>query len=108
MELGITVKKVGEFTEDLHTLKEGDKLGLRGPYGNGFDTDLKGMRVLAIGGGVGMAPMNSIATNLAESNDVTVISAAQTKDELLFVESLEKIGVEVHPCAPDLAAIAPP
>ena len=35
-ELGITVKKVGEFTEDLHALKEGDKLGLRGPYGNGL------------------------------------------------------------------------
>ena len=50
-EIGITVKKVGEFTENLHTLQVGDKLGLRGPYGNGFDTDLEGMKVLAIGGG---------------------------------------------------------
>jgi sensor histidine kinase YesM len=38
-EIGITVKKVGEFTENLHSLKEGDRLGLRGPYGNGFDTE---------------------------------------------------------------------
>ena len=101
-ELGITVKKVGEFTEDLHTLKEGDKLGLRGPYGNGFDTDLKGMRVLAIGGGVGMAPIASFTeAALKNKAQVDVVCAAQTKDELLFDERLKSKGAKVYTCTDD-------
>ena len=100
-ELAISVKNIGPFTSQLHDLKVGSQIGVRGSYGNGFDNTFEGKKIIAIGGGVGMAPMNSIATNLAENNDVTVISAAQTKDELLFVESLEKIGVEVHPCTDD-------
>ena len=101
-ELGITVKKVGEFTENLHTLKEGDKLGLRGPYGNGFDTDLKGMRVLAIGGGVGMAPIASFTeAALKNKAQVDVVCAAQTKDELLFDERLKAKGAKVYTCTDD-------
>ena len=101
-ELGITVKKVGEFTEDLHTLKEGDKLGIRGPYGNGFDTDLKGMKVMAIGGGVGMAPIASFTeAALKNKAQVDVVCAAQTKDELLFNDRLKAKGAKVYTCTDD-------
>ena len=31
-----SVKLVGELTEAMHELSEGDCVGLRGPYGNGF------------------------------------------------------------------------
>ena len=48
-----------------------------------------------------MAPINAIASDLAKNNDVSVISAAQTKDELLFLDSLEKLGVSVYPCTDD-------
>ena len=101
-ELGITVKKVGEFTEQLHNLNEGDKLGLRGPYGNGFDTDLKDMRVLAIGGGVGMAPIASFTeAALKNKAKVDVVCAAQTKDELLFDTRLKEKGARVYTCTDD-------
>ena len=37
--------------------------------------------IIAIGGGVGMAPINAIASDLAKKgNNVSVISAAQTKE----------------------------
>ena len=100
-ELAITVKNIGEFTSQLHELGPGDQIGVRGSYGNGFNTDFEGKKIIAIGGGVGMAPINAIASALVEKNDVEVISAAQTKDELLFVDSLEKLGVAVHPCTDD-------
>ena len=48
-----------------------------------------------------MAPINAISTHLAKNNDVSVISAAQTKDELLFCDSLEDLGVNVYPCTDD-------
>ena len=100
-ELAITVKNIGEFTSQLHELNVGDRIGVRGSYGNGFDNSFKGKKIIAIGGGVGMAPINAIAIDLARNNDVSVISAAQTKDELLFIDSLQDIGVDVHPCTDD-------
>ena len=100
-ELAITVKNIGEFTSQLHDLKTGDQIGVRGSYGHGFDNSFEGKRIMAIGGGVGMAPINAIASDLAKDNEVSVISAAQTKDELLFLDSLEKSGIDVYPCTDD-------
>jgi dihydroorotate dehydrogenase electron transfer subunit len=100
-ELTISVKNIGKFTSELHDLKIGDKIGIRGSYGNGFDNSFEGKNIIAIGGGVGMAPMNAIASDLITNNDVDVIVAAQTKDELLFGESLEKSGANVHYCTDD-------
>lgn len=100
-ELAITVKNIGKFTSELHDLNVGDKIGIRGSYGNGFNNSFEGKKIIAIGGGVGMAPVNAIASDLVLKNEVDIISAAQTKDELLFIDSLEKSGVNVHPCTDD-------
>src|SRR5512136_2992990 len=50
----ITVQKVGDATSALFAMKPGDKLGIRGPFGNGFAL---GEKVLAVAGGVGAAPL---------------------------------------------------
>ncbi|MDE2518641.1 MAG: dihydroorotate dehydrogenase electron transfer subunit, partial [Methanocorpusculum sp.] len=54
----ITVMKVGDATAALFTLKEGDKIGIRGPFGKGFFPTGK---VLAIGGGIGVTPLLTLA-----------------------------------------------
>ncbi|MDO5814446.1 MAG: dihydroorotate dehydrogenase electron transfer subunit [Methanobrevibacter sp.] len=100
-ELAITVKNIGDFTSQLHDLDVGSQIGVRGSYGSGFDNSFEGKKIIAIGGGVGMAPINAIASDLSKNNDVSVIVAAQTKDELLYGESLEKLGVNVHYCTDD-------
>lgn len=101
-ELAITVKNIGEFTSQLHELKIGDKIGVRGSYGNGFNSTFDGKKILAIGGGVGMAPIHSIVSDLIKKgNDVDVVAAAVTKDELLYGDSLEKAGANVHYCTDD-------
>lgn len=78
--MAISVKNVGEFSSQLHDLKVGDKIGIRGSYGNGFSNDLTDKKVLAIGGGVGMAPINAIVSDLLKKgNAVDVVPAAVTK-----------------------------
>ena len=47
-ELAITVKNIGEFTSQLHDLKIGDQIGVRGSYGNGFDNSFEGKKILAM------------------------------------------------------------
>jgi dihydroorotate dehydrogenase electron transfer subunit len=77
----ITVKAIGEATKALYEKKEGDLIGIRGPYGNGFSIR-KGQKVLAVGGGVGIASvMPAIRTFAAD----TVIGARNVKE--LIMES---------------------
>lgn len=101
-ELAITVKNIGEFTSQLHDLQIGDEIGVRGSYGNGFNNSFEGKDILAIGGGVGMAPINAIGSDLIKKdNNIDVVAAAVTKDELLYAESLEKLGANIHYCTDD-------
>jgi dihydroorotate dehydrogenase electron transfer subunit len=94
-EIGISIKNVGEITNQLHSLTEGDKIGLRGPYGRPFQ--MVGSKILAVGGGIGMAPIFAFAREASRRGlDLEVISAAVTEEELLFVEKLEKMGLQVH------------
>ena len=100
-ELSITVKNIGDFTSKLHELKVGDMIGVRGSYGNGFKTDFKGKKLLVIGGGVGMAPVTALTHELIKDNEVDVLLAATTKDELLFLDTYESLGVNLYPCTDD-------
>ena len=80
----ITVQKAGDATSAMFALGPGDKLGIRGPFGNGFT---KGEKVLAIAGGVGAAPL----LPLARADCVmTFLLGAQTEKELLFVDQLDE------------------
>ncbi|MCL2115505.1 MAG: dihydroorotate dehydrogenase electron transfer subunit [Methanobrevibacter sp.] len=103
-QIGVTVKNVGEFTNNLHNLNIGDRLGIRGPYGNGFklkESD-KDKTILAIGGGVGMAPIACFVEYAREkAAKVHVISASVTKSELLFEERLSKLGANIFTCTDD-------
>jgi dihydroorotate dehydrogenase electron transfer subunit len=79
--LGITVLAVGPFTNRLLEMKEGELLGIRGPYGRGFN--IKGEKLLVVGGGVGMPPLAAFVDEAKkEGKDVTAIIGAKTKKGL--------------------------
>lgn len=80
---GITVRKKGEFTKALFDMKNGDKLGYRGPYGRGYSI-VNGKNVCIIGGGVGMAELNLLYHKLKDKNKVFINYGAKTKSELVF------------------------
>lgn len=89
----ITVKNVGKATEALHKMNKDEYIGLRGPYGNGFS--IEGKKILIIGGGVGIAPMKTLA--VSKDKDITSIIGAQTKKELFFKEHFPNL----HVCTDD-------
>ncbi len=93
-EVGLTVLKKGMTTKRLHEMKAGEILGLRGPFGRAFK--ITGSRLIAVGGGVGMAPIAPLAERAIEKGkEVTVIVGAVTERELLFVDRLEKAGAKI-------------
>ncbi len=98
--LGITALAVGPFTKRLCEMKEGELLGIRGPYGRGFN--IKGEKLLVVGGGVGMPPLAAFVDEAKkEGKDITAIIGAKTKSGLLFVDRLKNTGARVLTCTDD-------
>ncbi len=88
---GITVQRVGEATEAIFKLKEGDTLGIRGPYGKGWE--LVGDDILLVSGGVGSAPLAPLAEKAAAIGvQVTAIAGYRNKEEVHFEKRFQKAG----------------
>lgn len=91
--LEICVRKVGKVTEVLHSMKVGEIVGVRGPYGNGFPFEsMKSHDVILIAGGLGLAPLRSLIVNVhdhrSEFGKMSVLYGVKEPKELLFKEQL--------------------
>jgi dihydroorotate dehydrogenase electron transfer subunit len=92
-EIGVTVKVVGEATEALCSLKKGDRIRIRGPFGRGFD--LNGKNPIIVAGGVGAAPLLPLAKRLVkEIARPTIIIGAKTKKELVLIDEFKDLGLD--------------
>ena len=98
-EAGFTVRKRGESSTALYNLKIGDKIGVRGPYGNSFATEnirvLTDAKVLLIGGGTGLVPLmrylDFLVNPAINGASVTLLMGSKTKDEVFFEETAKKL-----------------
>ncbi len=87
---GFTVKPLGSTSNALCGVKEGDLIGIRGPYGNGF-TPIGGSCLL-VGGGTGLAPLIPLAELLIEKGAaVTLLLAGRSRGEILFLKDAETL-----------------
>jgi dihydroorotate dehydrogenase electron transfer subunit len=90
----ISVRVVGDATRTLSKLKKGDKIGIRGPFGNGYT--LKGKHPFLVGGGSGIASLAPLAEELAAKGaKSTFLIGARSKDQLPFKERLLRLGLRL-------------
>ena len=94
-----TVKKytTGVVTTTLHNFSEGDKIGVRGPYGNGFPMkDFEGSNLVVVGGGFALTTLRSLTKyilhnkNRSRFGKLTVMVAARDPGEMLYKYDLEE------------------
>jgi sulfhydrogenase subunit gamma (sulfur reductase) len=108
----LCVRAVGKVTRSLHKLREGDEIGIRGPYGKGFPIRiLEGNDLLLIAGGLGLAPLRSLITyvldNRRDFGKVHLLFGCKEPKEMLFSDELEKWNerTDLHyACTVDRAA----
>lgn len=101
--LEMVIRRIGRLTQVLHDLKVGDTLGIRGPYGSGFDpANFYGQDVLFVAGGLGLVPLRSLITPVvAEAGrfgKITLISGCRNPSEELYRDQLKAwtdAGIEV-------------
>ncbi len=59
--IDLSIRKAGKLTNAIHTMKAGNQLGIRGPFGKPFPTETFANRdLLFVAGGIGLAPLKSV------------------------------------------------
>lgn len=87
----LTIRRVGKVTNEIFERYVGDKLFIRGPYGNGFDVEnYKGKELVVIAGGTGLSPVKGVVdyfcSKIEETKGMTLIAGFKTPNNILFLE----------------------
>lgn len=109
-ELTLVFKVVGRGTAALATVREGDRIDLMGPLGNGFPLPPAGAEALLVGGGYGVAPLYFLARSILARDGragpdgrcgVHLFVGGRTKADLLLLDDFRALGAGVHPATDD-------
>ncbi|MDE6276691.1 MAG: dihydroorotate dehydrogenase electron transfer subunit [Muribaculaceae bacterium] len=89
--ISLLIRRVGNGTNAICDLPEGEALDIVLPLGNGFSEDFEaGATVILVGGGVGVAPLLYQASKLKDKGiRVKMVYGARTVDELVVAEAFK-------------------
>ena len=84
-----TIRAVGRVTKAMHALREGDEVGVRGPYGNGWPlAAARGKDIVIVTGGLGCAPtvsvINYIFARRKDFGAIKIFQGVKHSDDLIF------------------------
>ncbi|MDP6721459.1 MAG: FAD/NAD(P)-binding protein [Pirellulaceae bacterium] len=90
-----TIRTVGAVTNVLGELRDGDVIGVRGPYGSAWpvDTSKRGDLVI-LAGGIGLAPLRPVLYSVLANRDrfgrVVLLYGARSPSEILFGDEIQQ------------------
>jgi len=89
---GLTIKKLGTFTQNLFSKKVGDLMTFRGPYGSSFN--LIDGKALIVGGGYATPPLYFLSKELLRAGaDIILVNGARQKEDLIFCERFSDMAL---------------
>lgn len=88
----LNIEGKGDATKKMLELKEGDKFGIRGPYGRPFTYEgIK--KAVVVAGGIGIDSIVLLAQRLHENKCKTkIVLGGRTKERIIFEEEMRKFG----------------
>ncbi|MBS1266161.1 MAG: Sulfhydrogenase 2 subunit gamma [Candidatus Woesearchaeota archaeon] len=110
--IDLNIRDVGGVTHALCNLKVGDKVGIRGPYGNGYPMqDMKNNEIVIIAGGSGFSPVRGVIEYVEQNpddyNGITLFLGFRCPSEVLFKKDIENwinkfdVNITVDKCEPE-------
>jgi NAD(P)H-flavin reductase len=93
MHVEVVVRAKGALTRALHRLQIGDSVGIRGPFGHGFQVDaFAGRDVLLVAGGLGLVTLRSLLLSLLADRQkfgsIQLLYGVRNMDHMLFQKEL--------------------
>ena len=90
-----TIRAVGRVTNGISQLKDGDIIGLRGPYGRGWPmVEAEGRDVVVITGGLGCAPVVSVINYITQRREqfgkLTILQGVKLPKDLIWRDRFER------------------
>lgn len=91
----VCVRKAGVFTEAMHKLDVGAKIGVRGPFGKPFPVDdLKGNDLIFVAGGLGIVPLRSLINFVMDKRrdfgGINILLGCKAPQDRLFTNEIEE------------------
>jgi len=89
------IRTVGRVTRAMAQLKEGDRIGVRGPYGRGWPMEHSlGRDIVIVTGGLGCAPVVSVINYVMRRRKqygyLTIIQGVKHADDLIWRERYDQ------------------
>jgi len=90
-----TIRAYGSVTSAMNTLKKGDWIGVRGPFGNHWPIeDLTTYDILLVAGGIGVAPLRPvlyyILANREKYGKVVLLYGERTPGDIIYRKQIEQ------------------
>jgi NAD(P)H-flavin reductase len=90
-----TIRSVGTVTKVMRTLKRGDFLGVRGPFGSHWPVvEAAGSDIMIVAGGIGLAPLRPALYHALSQRErygkVVLLYGTRTPDDILYRRELER------------------
>ncbi|RLF42285.1 MAG: hypothetical protein DRN18_02650 [Thermoplasmata archaeon] len=93
----LVVRRVGSVTGKLHSMREGDKIGIRGPLGRGFNVnEMEGKDLLFVAGGIGIVPLRSLIKHVLSKDNrsrfgkIFILYGSRTPKDVLFMNEINE------------------
>ena len=90
-----TIRAVGAVTEGLKRCRQGDMVGIRGPFGTAWPVSKAvGQDIVIVTGGIGLAPLRpaiyQILANRQRYGNINILYGARTPQDILYRRELER------------------
>ena len=97
-QIGFAIKESGDFTNHIGGIKAGTRAYLDGPHGSFTTVGRESGAVIMIAGGVGLAPMVGILSDLIDKkypNPVHLIYGNRIESQIMYREKLDAAAAEI-------------
>lgn len=91
----LCIRDIGNVSGALHRMQSGDKIGIRGPFGNGYFPyeKMQGKDVIIVAGGLGLAPVMPLIHTILEDREnykrLVIIYGSIDPENILFKKDIE-------------------
>lgn len=95
MKLVHTIRAVGGVTGRMQSMKAGESLGIRGPFGTPWPVaEAQGKDLILVAGGIGLAPLRPLIYHIRKKRSdygkLLICYGARSPDDLLYIDELNE------------------